>query len=248
MNSLTGRTALVTGGSRGIGAAVVEALLAEGAHVVFTHLADGERAEKLVGRCGAPPDSLRCFDADVRDPVAVRRVVEETIARMGGLEILVNVAGINRDRVIWKMNDEEWNDVIATDLTGCFNMIRAVTPHFRLARRGTIVSISSINGLRGKFGQSNYAAAKAGIIGLSKSVARELAAYGVRVNVVCPGLIATDMVRSMPPEALERSRKEILLGRIGQPEDVASLVVFLAGDGARHVTGQVINVDGGQYL
>jgi NAD(P)-dependent dehydrogenase (short-subunit alcohol dehydrogenase family) len=160
----------------------------------------------------------------------------------------VNNAGITRDRVVWKMSDEEWADVLDADLTACFRYIRAAVPLLRERGGGRIVSISSINAQRGKFGQSNYTASKAGIIGLSKSVAREVGQYGVTVNVVTPGLIATDLVTAAPEEVRARALAEIVLGRLGQPEDVAALITFLATDRAKHITGAVIPVDGGQYL
>jgi len=176
------------------------------------------------------------------------QVVEAVQKEFGTVDILVNNAGLNRDGVIWKMEESAWDEVIAADLKGAFNYIRMVAPIFREKKGGKIITISSINGLRGKFGQTNYSAAKAGVIGLCKAVAKELGRYGVNVNVVCPGLIATEMISSMPEEFLQKAKEEIVLGRIGEPEDVAELVAFLASDRARHITGEVIKVDGGQYI
>jgi NAD(P)-dependent dehydrogenase (short-subunit alcohol dehydrogenase family) len=170
------------------------------------------------------------------------------VDRFGGIDVLVNSAGILRDRVIWKMTDDEWQEVIGVDLTGVFNCARAAAPLMRRNGGGTIVNISSINGLRGKFGQTNYAAAKAGVIGLTKSLARELARFDVTVNAVAPGMIDTPLLDAMPAEDRAEAAAEILLGRMGRVEDVAELVAFLCSDRARFITGEVIRVDGGQYI
>ena len=166
----------------------------------------------------------------------------------GGIDILVNNAGINWDGVIWKMTEEQWDSVLNTNLKGCFNYIRAVAPVFREQQAGKIINITSINGLRGKFGQANYSASKAGIIGLTKSVARELGKYSVNVNAVAPGLIETDMMKNAEESVRAAALEDIVLKRIGQPDDVANMVAFLCTDLARHITGEVIKVDGGQYI
>ena len=247
-DGLAGRVALVTGGSRGIGQAIAVELACAGADVVFTFRGDAEGARRTsaaiaaTGRC---PLALR---ADGRVAGSAERVVAAADQHFGRLDVLVNNAGVARDHVVWKMPDEAWEEVIETDLTACFRFVRAAVPLMRAAGGGRIVSISSINALRGKFGQSNYAAAKAGLIGLSKSVAREVGAFGITVNVVTPGLIATELVAAAPEEVRARALGEIVLGRLGEPEDVAALVTFLASDRARHITGAVIPVDGGQYL
>jgi len=185
---------------------------------------------------------------DVRDSGQVNNAVESLVARWGGIDILVNNAGIVRDHVIWKMTDDERRDVVDVDLTGMFHCCRAVVPAMRKSGWGVIVNISSINGLRGKLGQTNYSAAKAGVIGLTKALAKEVAKFNVTVNAVAPGFIETEIVQSMPLEAREESLKEILLGRSGTVEDVAELVGFLCSDRARFITGEVIRVDGGQYV
>jgi len=190
----------------------------------------------------------RVYQADVADFARAHEIVADIRETFGTLDILVNNAGANWDKVIWKMTEEAWDAVLATDLKGVFNYIRAAVPVFRENKGGKIITVSSINGLRGKFGQSNYAAAKAGVIGLSKSVAREVGRSGVNVNVVCPGLIATEMIRNMPEEFKETALQEIIIGRIGTPEDVAEVIAFLASERARHITGEVIKVDGGQYI
>jgi 3-oxoacyl-[acyl-carrier protein] reductase len=188
------------------------------------------------------------LQADVADFAEAQRVVEQVIAVWGRLDILVNNAGIHQNEVIWAMSEAQWDEVLDVNLKGTFNYIRAVAPLFRQQRGGKIVNIASIHGLRGRQAGPNYSAAKAGVIGLTKSVARDLGPYGVNVNVVAPGIIETDMVRALPPEVKNRFVAEIVLGRMGQPQDVAYLVTFLCSDKARHVTGEVIKVDGGQYI
>ena len=245
---LAGRVALVTGGSRGIGRAIAIDLARAGAEIVFTYRSDNDgaaltiRAVEARGRCAI---GLR---ADGTDRAAAGRAVMETIARFGRLDILVNNAGINRDAVVWKMDDRAWDEVIDADLGAAFRFTRAAVPAMREHGSGRIVNIASINGLRGKFGQSNYAAAKGGLIAFTKSVAREVAAFGITVNAVAPGLIETEMVATMPDSARQQSIAETVVGRLGAPDDVAAAVTFLASDGARHITGAVLQVDGGQRL
>jgi 3-oxoacyl-[acyl-carrier protein] reductase len=247
-DGLAGKVALVTGGSRGIGAAIVEDLAAHGVEVAFTFHTQRERAEEVRRKVEAMGVRALAIQADAAIFAEAQRAVAETLKTLGRLDILVNNAGINRDGVIWKMSEEDWDLVINTNLKGYFNMVRAVAPHFKEQKSGRIVNITSINGMRGKFGQSNYSAAKAGIIGLTKAVARELGAFGVTVNAVAPGLIETDMVREAPETVRQKALAEIVLGRLGQPEDVAFAVTFLCSERARHITGEVIRVDGGQYI
>jgi 3-oxoacyl-[acyl-carrier protein] reductase len=248
MSELDGCVALVTGGSRGIGRAVCVDLAAAGAHIAFTYRVDEGgacdtlRAIEATGRSGI---GLR---ADGADPPAAAEAVAQVMARFGRLDILVNNAGVNRDGVVWKLTDEAWDEVIETDLAAAFRFTRAALPHMRGRGAGRIVNVSSINGLRGKFGQSNYAAAKAGLIGFTKSVAREVGSFGVTANVVAPGLIETAMLEMMPEEARAKSLAETVVGRLGTPEDVAAAVTFLASQRARHITGVVLQVDGGQRL
>lgn len=248
---LMGKVALVTGGSLGIGRAIVLALAREGADVAFTFLGFRARADEhedvvkevrsLGRRCLAVESDVSNFgDADA----VVRRVVKE----FGGLHILVNNAGITRDGVVWKMDEEQWDTVLDVNLKGCFNYIRAASPVFREQRYGKIVSIASINGMRGKFGQANYAASKAGIIGLTKTVAKELGKYNVNVNAIAPGIVETDMTQVLSDEVKRQSLSEIVLGRFGQTEDVANTIAFLVSEKAKHITGEIIKVDGGQYI
>jgi len=248
MDSLEGCVALVTGGSRGIGRAIVQELAAEGCDVAFTYRQDTGSAEDVVDHLGRSGRRCRAFQADVTDLAEAQRVVQEIVANWGRLDILVNNAGIHRNKAIWDIDEDLWDSVVDVNLKGTFNYIRAVAPLFREQRGGNIVTISSIHGLRGRAAGPNYSAAKAGVIGLSKSVARDLGPFGVNVNVVAPGIIETDMVRALSPEVKDGFVSTIVLGRIGQPEDVANLVAFLCSAKARHIHGEVIKVDGGQYI
>jgi 3-oxoacyl-[acyl-carrier protein] reductase len=246
---LAGKIALVTGGSRGIGAAICSELADSGADVAFTHLVQEEEeagavAEQLRGK----NRKAEKYALDITDFSAAQALVAEVIKEFGGLDILVNNAGMNWDGVIWKMTEEQWDRVINVDLKGTFNLIRAAAPVFKQQQSGKIVSITSINGLRGRFGQANYAAAKAGMIGLTKTVAKELGRYRVNVNAVAPGMIETEMIKNLPEEVKQKSRSETVFQSLGKPEDVAYLVAFLCSEKAGHITGEIIKVDGGQYI
>ena len=229
--SLSGRRALVTGGSGGIGAAVVELLLLAGAEVTN------------VDRPGHPghPDAT-FLPCDLGNPAAVKALCEA----LPEVDCLIHCAGITRDGVVWKMRDEDWDAVLRVNLDAAFRLVRAVVPRMREAGRGHIVLISSINGERGKFGQSNYTASKAGLIGFARTVAREVGRFGVRVNVIAPGLILTAMTEDLPEPVMARALDETALGEAGQPRDVARAVLYLCSDLSSHVTGQVLRVDGGQ--
>jgi 3-oxoacyl-[acyl-carrier protein] reductase len=248
MLELKDKTAIVTGGSVGIGSSIVIELALAGANVVFNYRKHKEEADKLVNEAVNMGVKAMAIQADVSKFADADRMVKDALKAFGKIDILVNNAGINQDSVIWKMTEEQWDNVISINLKGYFNYIRAVTPLFKEQQSGKIINITSINGMRGKFGQSNYSASKAGIIGLTKSVARELGKYNVNVNAVAPGLIETDMVKNAPEEVKQKALAEIVLGRIGKPEEIAHVVVFLCTDYARHITGEVIKVDGGQYI
>jgi 3-oxoacyl-[acyl-carrier protein] reductase len=234
--SLAGKTALVTGGSRGIGAAIARELAAAGAGVVIGYRTGAEEADALAQECGA-----RAVQADVSSPEEAGRLVEEA----GDVDLLVNNAGLTRDGVLARMADADWRDVIETNLSSVFYTCRAVTRSMMRKRAGAIVNVSSIVGLHGNFGQTNYAASKAGIIGFTKSLARELGSRGVRANVVAPGYVQTRLTDVIPDEAKELMLRNTPLGRLGDPEDVARAVRFLCSDEASFITGEVLLVDGG---
>ncbi len=245
---LQGKVAIVTGGSLGIGRAIALDLVAHGADIAINYRKHADEANQVV--CEAERTGRRglAVQADVASFGDALRMVDAVREKLGRLDILVNNAGINRDAVVWKMDETQWDEVMATNLKGTFNYIHAAAPIFKEQGSGKIVNITSINGLRGKFGQSNYSAAKAGIIGLTKAVARELGKFNVNVNAVAPGLIETEMMRQAPQEVKDKALAEIVLGRLGAPEEVAHVVTFLCSDFARHITGEVIKVDGGQYI
>ncbi len=245
---LEGKVALVTGGSIGIGTAISLDLARNGADVALTFRKHEKEAKAIVNQIKAMGRRARECKVDVSDFEAVQKLVKEVLEEFGRLDILVNNAGMNWDGVVWKMTEEQWDAVINVDLKGTFNFIRAAAPIFKTQQSGKIVNITSINAMRGRFGQSNYAAAKAGTIGLTKTVAKELGRSRVNVNAVAPGLIETDMIKSMPEDFKKGSLSETVFNSLGKPEDVAYLVSFLCSEKARHITGEVIKVDGGQYI
>lgn len=245
---LEGKVALVTGGSLGIGTAISLDLARNGADVALTFRRHEEEAKAIVDQIKSMGRKAREYKVDVSNFEAAQKLVDKVIEEFGHLDILVNNAGMNWDGVIWKMKEEQWDAVINVDLKGTFNFIRAAAPVFKEQQSGKIVNITSINAMRGRFGQSNYTAAKAGTIALTKTVAKELGRSKVNVNAVAPGLIETEMIKSMPEDFTQSSKAETVFDCLGKPEDVAYLVSFLCSDKACHITGEVIKVDGGQYI
>ena len=245
MLDLSGKIALVTGASRGIGAAIARTLAAQGAFVVAA--ARGAHAEATVEAIVANGGRAEPASVDVTDPAGVEAVVNGALARHGRLDILVNNAGIARDQLMMRMKRDDWDAVIATNLTAAFTCTQAVLRHMIKQRGGRIITISSVVGQMGNAGQVNYAASKAGLIGMAKALAREVASRGVTVNVVAPGLIDTDMTRALGTATSGQWAAQIPLGRLGTPEDVANAVCFLASDEAAYITGQVVAINGGMY-
>ncbi|HEY4719874.1 MAG TPA: 3-oxoacyl-[acyl-carrier-protein] reductase, partial [Candidatus Methylomirabilis sp.] len=242
-----GKVAVVTGGSRGIGRAVACALGREGAAVTLC-ARDRVALEKAAAELEASGAQVLAIQADVAQAPQVEQVVEGCLERFGSVDILVNNAGITRDNLLLRMKDEEWEAVLSTNLKGVFHCTRAVLRPMLKQRGGRIINLTSVVGVMGNAGQANYVAAKAGIIGLTKAAAKEVASRGITVNAVAPGFIETDMTRALDPGRQEEIRSKIPLGRFGMPEEVAELVVFLASDRAAYITGQVIHINGGLWM
>lgn len=248
MSTLNGKTALVTGGSRGIGRSIALELASRGADVVIGYRSNHAAADEVVESIVAMGRVCRAIQADVGDSVQAGRLVTEAIAVNGSLDILVSNAGITCDALLVRMTDEKWNEVLQTNLTGTFNVTRAAARHMMGRRTGTIILIASITGLGGNVGQANYSASKAGIIALAKTAAKELGSRGVTVNVVAPGFVETDMTSTLDKTVVSSYLAGIPLKRSGVPADVAKAVAFLASSDAAYITGQVLVVDGGMSL
>jgi 3-oxoacyl-[acyl-carrier protein] reductase len=240
-----GVSALVTGGSRGIGRAIALALAAEGARMTIADVLD-EPAQETIRL--APDGSVRYVRTDVTDATQAKAAVDAAVEHGGGLDVLVNNAGITRDNLLMRMSDEEWDRVLTVNLKGTFLLTRAATRPLMKSKRGRIVNIASVVGVMGNAGQANYAASKGGVIAFTKAVARELAGRGVTANAVAPGYVQTDMTAKLPPAAAEALQKQIPLGRLGVADDIAAMVRFLASSAAGYVTGQTICVDGGMVM
>ncbi len=244
---LSGKNVLVTGGTRGIGRAIVEAASAAGANVAFTYRSSADTADQLVESLGGGDKALG-IQADAASADDAARAVEAVTDTWGSIDGLVVNAGITRDGLMIRMDAEAWQAVIDTNLTGAFHVAKAAYRPMMRQRAGSIVTISSVVGVMGNAGQANYAASKAGLIGFTKSLARELGGRGVRANVVAPGYIATDMTADLGEAAAEGLKGQIPLGRLGEPDDIAAAVLFLLSDAAAYVTGHVLHVDGGMAM
>lgn len=245
---LTDKTAVVTGGSRGIGRAIAVALAAEGAKVAVIYAGNAAAAEETLSLIKEQGGNAVAMQCDVADDAAVSDMISAVKEQFGSVDILVNNAGITRDGLLMRMKESDWQAVLDTNLTGVFHCTKAVTKLMMKQRSGAIINITSVVGQTGNAGQANYAAAKAGMIGFTKSTAKELASRGIRVNAVAPGCIDTDMTAVLSDAVKEDMLKSIPLGRVAQPEEVAKAVVFLASDNASYITGQVLNVDGGMVM
>jgi 3-oxoacyl-[acyl-carrier protein] reductase len=245
---LEGKNAIVTGGSLGIGTAVALALAKEGCNVAINYRRHDAEAKEVVRKIEEMGRKGLAVKADVSSYDDAQNMVKKVVEEFGNLDILVCNAGINWDGVIWKMTEKQWDTVINVNLKGYFNYNKAAAMVFKDQKSGKIVNISSINGLRGKFAQTNYSASKGGEIAMSKALAKELGKFNVNVNVVAPGMVMTEMALNIPPEFLNKAVDETVIGRIASSEDCANVVVFLCSDKSRHITGEVIKVDGGQYI
>ncbi|HCY6814286.1 TPA: 3-oxoacyl-[acyl-carrier-protein] reductase [Staphylococcus aureus] len=242
------KSALVTGASRGIGRSIALQLAEEGYNVAVNYAGSKEKAEAVVEEIKAKGVDSFAIQANVADADEVKAMIKEVVSQFGSLDVLVNNAGITRDNLLMRMKEQEWDDVIDTNLKGVFNCIQKATPQMLRQRSGAIINLSSVVGAVGNPGQANYVATKAGVIGLTKSAARELASRGIAVNAVAPGFIVSDMTDALSDELKEQMLTQIPLARFGQDTDIANTVAFLASDKAKYITGQTIHVNGGMYM
>ncbi|HEJ7650794.1 TPA: 3-oxoacyl-[acyl-carrier-protein] reductase [Staphylococcus aureus] len=242
------KSALVTGASRGIGRSIALQLAEEGYNVAVNYAGSKEKAEAVVEEIKAKGVDSFAIQANVADADEVKAMIKEVVSQFGSLDVLVNNAGITRDNLLMRMKEQEWDDVIDTNLKGVFNCIQKATPQMLRQRSGAIINLSSVVGAVGNPGQPNYVATKAGVIGLTKSAARELASRGITVNAVAPGFIVSDMTDALSDELKEQMLTQIPLARFGQDTDIANTVAFLASDKAKYITGQTIHVNGGMYM
>ncbi|HDG8777188.1 TPA: 3-oxoacyl-[acyl-carrier-protein] reductase [Staphylococcus aureus] len=242
------KSALVTGASRGIGRSIALQLAEEGYNVAVNYAGSKEKAEAVVEEIKAKGVDSFAIQANVADADEVKAMIKEVVSQFASLDVLVNNAGITRDNLLMRMKEQEWDDVIDTNLKGVFNCIQKATPQMLRQRSGAIINLSSVVGAVGNPGQANYVATKAGVIGLTKSAARELASRGITVNAVAPGFIVSDMTDALSDELKEQMLTQIPLARFGQDTDIANTVAFLASDKAKYITGQTIHVNGGMYM
>ena len=245
---LTGKIALETGAGRGIGAEIARTFAREGAAVIINYNGSKERAEKVAAEIIAAGGKAETYQCNVADDAACKEMIDTCIKSYGRIDILVNNAGITRDDLLMRMSEEDFDIVMDTNLKGTFHTIRHMSRYFLKQKSGKIINMSSVSGILGNAGQANYSASKAGVIGLTKSVARELASRRINVNAIAPGFIATDMTDAMTEEAKEKIAESIPFKRIGQPEEIAEMALFLASDKSDYITGQVFAVDGGMTI
>lgn len=248
MGKLDGKTAIVTGASRGIGRAIALQLASEGANVVVNFSGSEQKASQVVEEIQNLGSQAIAVQANISDSDSVQQLMNATQEQFGSIDILVNNAGITRDNLLMRMKEDEWDDVINTNLKGVFLCTKAVTRQMMKQRAGRIINISSIVGVMGNAGQANYVAAKAGVIGLTKTTARELASRNILVNAIAPGFITTEMTETLPEDVKSAMLTQIPLAKLGKPEDIAKAVVFLASDDASYMTGQTLHIDGGMYM
>ncbi|MEL6252089.1 MAG: 3-oxoacyl-[acyl-carrier-protein] reductase [Bacteroidota bacterium] len=248
MKLLEGKIALVTGATRGIGRAIAEEFAAQGAQVAFTFRSSVEKAQALEAELKAKGVEAKGYQVDAGDFEGIQKTLDDVLATFGRIDVVVNNAGITKDNLLLRMNEEQWNQVITTNLNSVFYTTKALLRPMLKQRSGSFINISSVVGLTGNAGQANYAASKSGMIGFTKSVAKEIGSRGIRANVVAPGFIATEMTAELPEKELANWLEGIPLKRAGEPKDVADLCVFLASDMSSYITGQVFNVDGGMVM
>ena len=245
MADLQGAVVVVTGASRGLGRAIAEELAGAGAKIVVNYARSKGPAEELVSQLGE--ENALAVQADISDPDQAKKLIDETIEKFGRVDVLVNNAGITQDRSLRKMAIEDWDKVINVDLNSCYYTVHAALPHMVEQQSGKIINMSSFVGEAGNIGQANYAAAKAGLLGFTKTAARELARFNITVNAICPGFIGTEMVEAIPEDVQEKLKKTIPLGRFGRPEEIAKAVRYLVEDGD-YITGSTLDINGGVYM
>ena len=245
MGLLDGKVAIITGASRGIGKGIAEEFIAQGAKVAFTYRSSDEKAKALEDELAAKGGEAKGFKSDASDFESSQKLAEDVMAHFGKIDVLVNNAGITRDNLLMRMSEEHWDEIMEVNLKSCFNLTKAVMRPMLKAKAGSIINMSSVVGVKGNAGQSNYSASKAGILGFTKSVALELGSRNIRANAIAPGFIETEMTGALDENTVQEWRNAIPLKRGGSPQDVANLTVFLASDMSSYITGQVINVDGG---
>jgi len=247
MKLLENKVSIITGATRGIGKGVAELFADQGSHIIFTYVSSDEKARELEAELQAKGVKAKGYKFNVADFTACEEMANDVVKEFGSIDVVVNNAGITRDNLLMRMSEEQWDEVINTNLKSIFNMTKAVQRTMLKQRKGSIVNMSSVVGVKGNAGQANYAASKAGLLGFTKSVALELGSRNIRCNAIAPGFIETDMTDSLPDDQKEALASQIPMGRLGTPNEVAQAVLFLAGESGSYITGQTIHVNGGMY-